>query len=769
MEFLLFLGGCYIIYVLFFKKQKNSKPMSNQPQKEKNNWDNFKIEASSQRTKPQKELNVNEELDDNLATFTISYGYEEEVSKNKTLGRWINSGESVVVNGLKITSGNFYFGGQLSSLDGYGTEASLIDDSLQVSSILTLDSHTFEDDSLGYWPKYISLSSRCRGVYLNWLASDRSKADMPIGYIFIYFYGLERRIVVDAIQGNVENFEYISLFDELQRLRAIYSHNRSFWNYSTRLLELMCLSKPDIVSFQENEFSPSNDSLLFKHNLATTVDGGEPIIAELALAWVKFYPEYNLRTPARRCDVEFAKLFKLRYTAKFGDGLVVKPNKTRLKIEYLAASSSIRGVNIEQQDLPDPSVLKAPVKKLIAVADSCTDDLDAYSRYLGKKGTSKNDVAAVMLLPEELANAESSSVIGGFKDWADNNISANNGLVTVADFWKHTGTPLPAKINKKETELIQNLAQKAGYGIAPDSRYHNAKPTPEGVLVLFPEGYGDFFEPSKAFNDVGMALRLGSMVANIDSDVDESELNMLHQLITHNIKLSPTEKSSLNAYLTWRLNTPANMTGLKARLEKLGDKEKAAVSLILVGVSLADGKIDPAEIKQLEKLYIALGLDRSLVTSDIHRLSSSKTTTQITPTSTTSTMSTVQGQDKPSFELDEDILALHESETKDVQSMLGAIFVDEELESLNEKQVESSSGQSVDGLEASHYELYQSLISKEKWARKEVTVLCQKLGLMIDGAIETINDWSFDKVDAPVLDDDDDIYVDLEVVEELEG
>ena len=65
--------------------------------------------------------------------------------------------------------------------------------------------------------------------------------------------------------------------------------------------------------------------------------------------------------------------------------------------------------------------------------------------------------------------------------------------------------------------------------------------------------------------------------------------------------------------------------------------------------------------------------------------------------------------------------------------------------------------------------MYNELTAKEQWARKEVIELCQTLGLMVDGAIETINDWSFDIVDAPVLDDDDDIYVDLEIVEELKG
>ena len=100
--------------------------------------------------------------------------------------------------------------------------------------------------------------------------------------------------------------------------------------------------------------------------------------------------------------------------------------------------------------------------------------------------------------------------------------------------------------------------------------------------------------------------------------------------------------------------------------------------------------------------------------------------------------------------------------------MLGCIFVDEEPPQ-KEEQILTTSNQAASMLDTSHNTLYQELIVKDLWARKEVMELCQKLGLMIDGAIETINDWSFDVVDAPVLEDDDDIYVDIEIVEELKG
>src|SRR5690606_473600 len=114
------------------------------------------------------------------------------------------------------------------------------------------------------------------------------------------------------------------------------------------------------------------------------------------------------------------------------------------------------------------------------------------------------------------------------------------------------------------------------------------------------------------------------------------------------------------------------------------------------------------------------------------------------------------------FQLDESILAIHESETKDVQSMLGAIFMeDEPADESNETAIDITSVNKESGIDKQHYSLFEILIQKDKWTREEVDVLCRGYGLMISGALETINDWSFDKVDAAVLEEDGDaIYVD---------
>ena len=43
------------------------------------------------------------------------------------------------------------------------------------------------------------------------------------------------------------------------------------------------------------------------------------------------------------------------------------------------------------------------------------------------------------------------------------------------------------------------------------------------------------------------------------------------------------------------------------------------------------------------------------------------------------------------------------------------------------------------------------LITKAEWAYEEIEELCVGLQLMTAGAVETINDWAFDKVGAPLI------------------
>ena len=100
--------------------------------------------------------------------------------------------------------------------------------------------------------------------------------------------------------------------------------------------------------------------------------------------------------------------------------------------------------------------------------------------------------------------------------------------------------------------------------------------------------------------------------------------------------------------------------------------------------------------------------------------------------------------------------------------MLGEIFAesgDEQAESAALDSYEELDN--IDGLDIAHYKLLEQLITQERWDRAEFESMCNALNLMPNGALETINEWSFDRFDDAILEEDDDIYLVSELVEQL--
>lgn len=82
-----------------------------------------------------------------------------------------------------------------------------------------------------YYPTYVSLSPEQKWIYINWL-QDISRP-VNIGYVFLYYYGLERQLV---------SGDFDSAFDEIIYLRK-YHDNQSFKIYSNGTLVFSSLLK----------------------------------------------------------------------------------------------------------------------------------------------------------------------------------------------------------------------------------------------------------------------------------------------------------------------------------------------------------------------------------------------------------------------------------------------------------------------------------------------------------------------------------------------
>ena len=291
---------------------------------------------------------------------------------------WIPAGQPAYAGGL------VYAGSGLAAEKGGMPEPALIDPGLPVDH----RAPDYAGTKMGYWPSYSSIPPDCRAAYLHWLLDGRRAPGAHIGYVFLYFYGLERRLLVDSQRSPAARAEHPALVREVERLLRIYGANGSFSGYAGNLLRFLSLSggprrylSAPPPARQEAWELPFEVRL----GLGQLAADARPVPAAWALAWVRMHPAAWLRTPATRCPDEFDELFTRRYREHFGDGMMLDRGGPLLQAAYRPASPGIISRDLPAgQRIPDVGNAEAPLGKLRELASAVCTELDAYSRYLGR-------------------------------------------------------------------------------------------------------------------------------------------------------------------------------------------------------------------------------------------------------------------------------------------------------------------------------------------------------------------------------------------------
>lgn len=683
--------------------------------------------------------------------------------------RWVPPGGLVTMQGFDIPGGMVYVGSFLSAApDGsWGAELPapcLINPALKVAK-----GRVNTQSDMGYWPSYSAITPEHRLTYLTWLSSGKRDASFPVGYAFLYFYGLERRLLVD----NPSADEEAALVAEVESLRDLYAANNSFSGYSQRLLEAVELRrlsavpggladwKPDLITIKRGSALPP--PLQFK--LALHAVTGVPVDCVHATAAMLAMSPFQGGPPSTlgmsRTRKVFVELVRRRFAARFPNGYRLRDRKdSTLSALYPAAAQHLRlefriqGV----KRLPDPATLTWT--KMAQLCAQAAEDLTSYAKLVGKNGSGANSLAASAALPPDLADLGASAP---FKQWLDSLPApvAEVPLVTLGSWCLGAGKEA---IGAKQAREMSALLASFGFGMEPDPAHGGEKPG--GEVLVFRTGQAAL--PS-AFPRAALAA---SVLASAEPGPDPARV--VSELAAR-LRLDVAAATRLAARFRLMRGRPLPSSKLKTITATLPEFERSVVAALTAAVAAACGEVTHATQAALERLHDACGVDRRELYRVLHEVTRTLAATEPVVVEQRSNEGGAYRIPPPSerpkpnatpgaFAIDMAKVHAILRETREVAEVLAPIYQDEDevpatLSEPPAAVVERDGSARFPGLKPDHARLLMALREREEWTRAEFEALAREMGLMPEGAIETINDWAFDTLEEAVIEDSDSLTI----------
>lgn len=710
---------------------------------------------------------------------------DTEDKLEQSMETWVPPGEKVTINGYEIPEGMLYVGSELSAVEKYrGTDACLINPALEIDTS-RLDPN---GSRMSYWPSYSNIDPGCRATYLEWLADGRKNPDIDIGYVFVFFYGIERRVLFDAQHSSEARSEIPALLNEIEKLLDVYGEKSSFPGYATRFLNAArARYDPDSLTSVTETTQRRELPLGLRVKIGRQIANGEPVDPELVYEWFLQAPNTNLRTPAKRCEDEFKALFLLRYEERFDGGLIREPNNTPLKVSYSPDSNCLpQQEEVEIEGLPDVSALSAPTRKFQEIANDCCEELDSYSRYVGKT-PDRDSLEALSLLPKPVLNQRETDRLNEFRETIEDELGGAEMAETTLDrFLEHWPIERGEDVRKRDLRRLADLLEKLGFGIEPDVRFSAPSRGWGDPAVLYRLPLGTSAEDSAVSGGMRLIQKLAVKIVLANDEVAPEQTEYLAENLGRFLELSEIDQVRLETHRRWLILDSPTLHGVRQRAEDLPDDQKPQIANFLTALACSDGKIDTNEIQELSKIYPMLGLDEDLVHTHLHQLQTEPDRADDEPVTIQRPESTTEGYEIPEpetaedsstgkIELDQDRVNRTLEESQEVSDFLADIFEEEEQgeseDDRSEPQQAESTSESMQTIAASldedHQQFLMTISRKEQWEREEIEEIAREQGLFPDAAIDVINDHAFESLETQLIEGTDTITVKQELVNEI--
>lgn len=668
-----------------------------------------------------------------------------------------------MLGGRTIPDGQLYIGGELRATNGRH-ENCLIDPALPIAA--RADGPT----GLHYWPSYAHLTPAGRRVFIDWLADGRSDPAVEIGFVFIFFYGLERRLFVDRTIDEADQ-----IVAEVERLLRIYGNNNSFSGYATLFLQAArAIAATDLPLPTEPQETSFEVPFAVRLAIGRLLAAGRTIDAVAAFAWVLTSPETRLRTPGRRCFDELKRLWIVRFSERHPAGLAIRAPKRRLSLTYRAASGTFETtLTGPEEGLPDIGSLTAPLQGLRDLLQSCETELEAYSRLLGRRPEARESLEAALLLPAPIRDAGHPAIAAVLRKLEALFSDASVATISLGALAGLLGLDQQDGSAAQSAARLALVLDQLGIGMEPDRRYGGPSPGSRGLVALFRAAGGGAIEAGRTpFETARTVLEIGVLAALADGTITLEELHALVAQARTAQGLDPHERLRLEAFVQSLAAEPPRLQAALRRAAALPADGRAAIAHAAVGAVLADGDASGNEVRFLERLHRGLQLPVEAMHASLHQRTASRDGPIV-----------VSGEDfspdiplpsEPAIArsggvaLDARRLARIREETSNVSALLAEVFAEPEPAEPGEvgrgpaTKAPSNAGMAspYTGLDSAHGALLAAVVTQQgRLSIDAFDAEARSRGLLPGAATETINDWGFATHDEAVLEEEDDLIV----------
>lgn len=680
--------------------------------------------------------------------------------------KWIRFGEEIIVNGILLRKGCFYVGECFEIPKSYKKKRFEIDInqynreyklSRLFGPVIQKDLPIEKGEAeIVPFSSYIDMHPTHRYEYLLWLAEEINISEISSSTVLFYLFGLQLRMFIDDSTDEEERLELII------HTLTLYSQCLAYQVHTLYLSEFELFINAAIgCYFKGKEIEILNSNCIGLYDEIQEKGAG--------LLYAICY--YIVREQKKLIPPILISKYFINNVKQFVESEINKLVNTKEDtIAYRSSYHSVYYSLVHPSGILSDSLLcydlllNIRLREEYQICYAIKDAIKYYSKETYAKLKEYRTINSIsptlsfFALPSTFNAYDyegADTYVARLREKTENQEYIQISIKDILDI--DISASVNEKLDKNQIISIIKCLKSIGYGIVPNYIVDETRFNYGDICIIYREANTESIDTiiSRQFE-----LLIKVCLIVIRGTSSRTDIEFIDNIIKNEICHVPTQKY-LSAYLRWIMTSSYKLTKTdKNSIQELPDKIKNRYSIFATRIAIWNNLTIAKRIECLKEILPLFNVDSHTIHTFIHRVISDDEDFATIEKVTNASEYTIDKKTTaqiPSISLSDEQLMKVEKQTEQAQEILSDIFQEDEKST---EQTINKNDIVVD--------ILSTLLSKESWQRSEVESLCQKSHLMIGYVLEQINEYSYNKIEDSVIEDDGDtIYVMTEYKDKL--